>query len=115
MSCLFNSMSHFLNENPQEIRNKICDYLEQNPTIMDMSASDIIMFESGQTLENYIHSMRMPHIWGGAIEIAACVRIWNRPIIVRVDRTGEYITFTADGCEGNEMRFRWTGGHYDPI
>jgi hypothetical protein len=115
MSCLFHSMSAFLKEDPQVIRNKICDYLQTNPTIMDMSASDIIFFDSGKQLDDYVRNMRLSHVWGGAIEIAACIRIWNRPIRVRVERTGEFIDFTAPNCDGIPMTFRWTGGHYDPI
>lgn len=30
MSCLFNSLSYFINENSYDIRQKICNYLENN-------------------------------------------------------------------------------------
>ena len=35
MSCLFNSLSYFIKEDSYIIRNKICDYLEQNKKIID--------------------------------------------------------------------------------
>jgi hypothetical protein len=37
MSCLFNSMSHFIKEDggPSGIRQRICDYLEKNLPILE--------------------------------------------------------------------------------
>ena len=35
MSCLFNSLSHFIGEPSNEIRQKICDYLQENKPILD--------------------------------------------------------------------------------
>ena len=34
MSCLFNSLSYFIPENSYNIRQKICDYLEENKPII---------------------------------------------------------------------------------
>ena len=70
MSCLFNSLSYFIKENRNDIRQKICDYIEQNKPIMDgLDTKDIINYEG----PNYIQKMRNTSTWGGAIEIqAAC-------------------------------------------
>jgi hypothetical protein len=47
MSCLFNSLSFFLNEDSYTIRQKICDYLLNNGKIMDgLDTSFILNLES---------------------------------------------------------------------
>jgi hypothetical protein len=121
MSCLFNSMSRHLSEDPQAIRNKICDYLAINPmTDMGLSVSEIIHLESGSGLEEYIRSMRSPCTWGGAIEIAAAVQIWNCSFHVKVERTGHWIEFIKDPSLNkdeslNKYGLSWTGGHYEPL
>ena len=54
MSCLFNSLSYFIKENSNDIRQKICDYIEQNKPIMDgLDTKDIIKYEG----PNYIQKM----------------------------------------------------------
>ena len=35
MSCLFNSLNYFIGEGTFEVRQKICDYLQENKPIMD--------------------------------------------------------------------------------
>ena len=39
MSCLFNSFSRLLSQDPQAIRNRICDYLEAGEPIMMASTT----------------------------------------------------------------------------
>ena len=117
MSCLFNSMSRLFpnNQNPQEIRNKICDYLAANPqTSMGLSVSEIVKLESGQELDSYIQRMRSTCTWGGAIEIAAAAELWNCSIYVKVERTGKWIEFLKEGSE-TKYGLSWSGGHYEPI
>ena len=47
MSCLFNSMSYFLKEDSNIIRQKICDYLENNDKIMDgIETKEILSMDS---------------------------------------------------------------------
>jgi hypothetical protein len=115
MSCLFNSMSRHFGEDPQIIRNKICDYLSTNPmTEMGLHISEIIQIESGKNLEEYIHSMRSPCTWGGAIEIAAALQIWNCSFHVKVERTGNWIEFIKENAQ-QKYGLSWTGGHYEPL
>ncbi len=117
MSCLFNSMSRLFptEKNPQEIRNKICDYLATNPTLMDLSMSDIVQAdESSYDLVSYVHKMRSPCEWGGAIEIAAASELWNCSFYVKVERTGNWIEFLKEGSE-TKYGLSWSGGHYEPI
>jgi hypothetical protein len=103
------------NQNPQEIRNKICDYLATNPqTQMGLSVLEIVQAESGQELTAYIQQMRSSSTWGGAIEIAAASQIWNCSFYVKVERTGKWIEFLKEGSE-TKYGLSWTGGHYEPI
>lgn len=61
MSCLFNSLSYFLQINSFDIRQKICDYLQNNEKIMDgLSTIDILNMEN----KNYIETMRNMSTWG---------------------------------------------------
>jgi hypothetical protein len=102
-------------KNPQEIRNKICDYLAANPqTQMGLSVSEIVQAESGQQLDAYIQQMRRPCTWGGAIEIAAASELWNCSFYVKVERTGKIIEFIKEASD-TKYGLSWSGGHYEPI
>ena len=47
MSCLFNSLNYFVKEGSLEIRQKICDYLQENKPIIDgLETSTVLMFQS---------------------------------------------------------------------
>jgi hypothetical protein len=84
MSCLFNSMSHFIKEDgcPNGIRQRICDYLEKNlPILEGMETCDVLQLEA-PTAAHYISKMRKSSTWGGAIEIQCACNIWNARIIV---------------------------------
>ena len=131
MSCLFNSLSHFIAQtDPQAIRQRICDYLQANSPIIDgMSTHDVLQldssfanFSSGSVSSNssdqYIGAMRTLTTWGGAIEIQAACNIWNARIVVHDIRTGngqpiEFLpvsTITPDKI----FELEWNGGHYEP-
>jgi hypothetical protein len=116
MSCLFNSLQYFIGEGSFEIRQKICDYLEQNGKIIDGIETNVILqLESN----NYIQHMRTTSTWGGAIEIQAACNIWNISIIVRDrrnnnnDRSIEFLPVTCESSKKIELE--WTGGHYEPV
>ena len=90
MSCLFNSMSHFItdDEGPHGIRQRICDYLQNNLPILDgMETRDVLQLEASSS-EHYISNMRKSSTWGGAIEIQCACNIWNARIIVHDIRFG---------------------------
>jgi hypothetical protein len=92
MSCLFNSLHHFIpNESSHSIRQKICDYLQNNSPIMDgLETADILQLDSGPGgAVKYIESMRNVSTWGGAIEIQAACNLWSFRIIVRNNREQE--------------------------
>ncbi len=114
MSCLFNSMSYFLNENSYNIRQKICDYLENNSIIIEgIETKEILSMESN----NYISNMRNTSTWGGAIEIQASCNIWNMSVIVhdiRNKRNDKIVFVPINSTITNTIEVEWSGGHYEP-
>jgi len=117
MSCLFNSLSAFVPEPPQTIRQKICDFLATDPGLYDdLSASTAILIESGLPLSFYVKRMRVPSTWGGAIEIRSFVLLWNHSVKVWDIRQRRWIEFpTSKGGMEDSYAVSWTGGHYEPM
>lgn len=136
MSCLFNSMSHFIKEDggPHAIRQRICDYLQNNLPILDgMETRDILQLEA-PSYEHYISNMRKSSTWGGAIEIQCACNIWNARIVVRDIRNGnrnngnmnknnkiEFLPLHANAITSIhskliklDFELEWSGGHYEP-
>lgn len=124
MSCLFNSMSHFIKDElgSTGIRQRICDYLEQNlPILEGMETREILQLEA-PTSENYIAKMRHASTWGGAIEIQCACNIWNAHIIVHDIRScrsdNNKIEFLpvnySNSSPSIEFHLEWSGGHYEP-
>ena len=115
MSCLFNSLSHFIKLDSNTIRQQICDYLEQNKPILDgLETKDILVLEGNQ----YIQNMRRQNTWGGAIEIQAACNIWKMKTHVNCRRGNENsnIEFLPIiGEPEKEITLEWTGGHYEPV
>jgi hypothetical protein len=122
MSCLFNSLSHFIPQtDPHAIRQRICDYLQANSPIIDgMDTHEVLQLDSSKSSEQYIGAMRASSTWGGAIEIQAACNIWNARILVHDIRMGrghgqtiEFLpvaTITPD----RTFELEWSGGHYEP-
>jgi hypothetical protein len=134
MSCLFNSMSYFIKDDrgSNGIRQRICDYLEQNlPIIEGMETRDVLMLEA-PSYDKYISNMRKPSTWGGAIEIQCACNIWNTRIIVHDIRnrnrngnkciefvplqTPVAIPSSSTNVKPVEhaIHLEWSGGHYEP-
>ena len=125
MSCLFNSLSHFIPQtDPQAIRRRICDYLQANSPIIDgMTTHDVLQLDSGSSPDQYIGAMRILTTWGGAIEIQAACNIWNARIVVHDIRSGhgpkqtiEFLPVSNDAINSPDTTFtlEWSGGHYEP-
>lgn len=128
MSCLFNSLSHFIDEDSLQIRLKICDYLQENNPIIDgIETHEVLRFENAN-VHDYITNMRFTSTWGGAIEIQCACNIWNLRINVNNHREQDYrdqgyrdqcyriIEFLP--CSNNyekTIELYWTGGHYEPV
>ena len=134
MSCLFNSMAYFItyDRGSNGIRQRICDYLEQNlPIIEGMETCDVLKLEA-PSCEKYISNMRQPSTWGGAIEIQCACNIWNSRIIVHDIRNPnnpnnpnsngnkciEFVPLPASSTNVKpvelEFHLEWSGGHYEP-
>jgi hypothetical protein len=116
MSCLFDSLSYFLRYNSNEIRQKICDYLEQNKPIVDGLETNFILSLDGP---NYIKNMRKRSEWGGGIEIQAACNLWNLRIIVyNISRGGKKQPIEFIPIDGNyiyTIEITWNGSHYEPV
>ena len=115
MSCLFISLSHFLQEDNYIIRQKICDYLQENKPIIDgLDTTQVLQIENN----NYISNMRSTSTWGGAIEIQTACNIWNIQINVSNyrDNNNKIIEFIPiNGIITKIINIYWTGGHFEPI
>ena len=115
MSCLFNSMSRFLQLDINIIRQQICDYLQNNNIIIDGITTNSILEMEG---DNYVDKMRGQSTWGGAIEIQAACNIWNLKVVVHNNRDNPHtmIEFLPVNNNNNITRIielEWTGGHYE--
>ena len=122
MSCLFNSLSHFIPQtDPQAIRQRICDYLQSNSPIIDgMDTHEVLQLDSPNSYEQYIGAMRSPSTWGGAIEIQAACNIWSVRIIVHDIRSSqgqtpiEFLPISNTPPSDKPFELEWSGGHYEP-
>ena len=122
MSCLFNSLHHFIpNESSHSIRQKICDYLQNNSPIMDgLDTAVILELDSGAVgAGKYIEIMRRESTWGGAIEIQAACNLWCFKIIVKDIRNHNNIKniefIPVNNNFNKTIYLEWSGGHYEPV
>ena len=119
MSCLFDSLSKFSsNCSSNELRTIICDYLIQNPTLIDnLKADEIINYDSNMSLEKYIEKMRLSSTWGGSIEIKSFCNIFNiNVIVINIRDNNERIEFLCndDNCK-RYIEITWSGGHFERL
>lgn len=115
MSCLFNSLSNYLELSPVDIRNAVCTYLEKGGPLLDgLLTPDVLKLED----VNYVKTMQKCTTWGGAIEIQAACNIWKMRVLVRNARDSigsdiEFLPVSAD--YDRTIHLRWNGGHYEAI
>ena len=113
MSCLFNSISHFVHVPPADVRSAVCKYLEDgNPIIEGMATRDVLDLDRA----DYVQQMRQPSTWGGAIEIQAACNLYGLHAVVHDTRTSRGIEFLPIACElePRKIELRWSGGHFEP-
>ena len=123
MSCLFNSLSYFVEDSAWDIRQNICDFLANDNVLFDkVKSSDVVQWDDGAfELGEYVNKMRSSSTWGGAIEIKAFAEIYKKEVLVysfRSEERGALIaTFRPDNAEPDPspLLLEWTGGHYEPI
>lgn len=115
MSCLFDTLSVHVGLGSNELRQKICDYLEENPNLFeDISTEEYVKWvgEGYPNLKSYIMKMRNRSTWGGAIEIKAFCNMFNVNVNVNEKRgKNNKIEFVVDK-DTNELTINWNGGHY---
>lgn len=118
MSCLFRSLARFLPKEigPNKLRIIICNYLSKNPKLIDdLKANQIIKWENGMNLEQYIRRMRMNSSWGGAIEIRAFCDIFKRNVIIWSIPNKKFIEFISRYENDHFDKLYWNGYHYEPL
>ena len=114
MSCLFNSLSYYEKNDSPTIRAHICDYLQTDPMLYDVKASDWVKWEKNLDLNSYVTQMRSHSTWGGAMEIRSYVTLYNKRVLVHY-RNREIEFPCTGGTEGTEtIHLYYTGGHYEP-
>ena len=80
MSCLFDSIGHYLNAKSNDVREQICNYLKSsNELIEGVETKDLL----GMNVDKYVKKMRKNTTWGGGIEIKCACNIWNLKIILK--------------------------------
>ena len=118
MSCLFNSLSKFVNVKPNNLRENICNFLEKNPILITgddrnitnaLCVADIIPNE----LSTYLSKMRNSNTWGGGIEIKAFCEIYNYQVNVHIPNN-IMIPFYPIGLPLKIINISWTGNHFIP-
>jgi hypothetical protein len=117
MSCLFNSLSNFINLDSYNIRQKICNYLENNQPIIEGIDTDLIL-SLDSSKDDYINNMRSTSTWGGAIEIQAACNLWSlRIIIINIRNLPntqiEFLPLSNNYT--HTIKISWNGYHYEPI
>ena len=118
MSCLFNSLSRFVNIESidgAELRRLLCDFLEMNPSLIDdMNAENIIKEETNMPLAQYINLMRHSETFGGAIEIRAFTKLFKLNVMVKSLPNRKDIEF-IENPEYLWAVISWDGGHFEAI
>ena len=119
MSCLFNTLSRFIDIDSPSLRHNICNYLQNNPKLYDdIKAEDAIMWsnEGYQNIHDYISAMRSSSTWGGAIEIKCFCNMYNMKVVVHGQRNtikNEVVEFLPEiTTTTTEIHINWNGGHY---
>ena len=116
MSCLYRALSRFHNNiNTDQLRQLLCNYLQSNPTLGGMKASDSILHEKNISLQQYVNQMRNNSEWGGAIEIKAYCDIFSRNVSVKSLPNNKNIEFLSEKKSNILDKIYWTGGHYEAI
>lgn len=118
MSCLFESIGYFIGESGNDIRKRVCDYLEQNkPIVKGVDTNKIIEYKNDSVI-NYIIQMRSKSTMGSVIEIQAACNIWKISIIVHnnIDLDNNVIQFIPmNKLYDQTIDIFWTGSNYEPI
>jgi hypothetical protein len=113
MSCLFESLSSFIqNMTHENLRKIICDFLITNPVLFDsFRASD--SFWENSSLKDYVDNMRSLSTWGSALEIKAFCELFKINVIIH--HNNRLIEFKYSKNSNININLGYTGNHYFPI
>lgn len=125
MSCLFNSIAHFIRNEMEirgirDLRKEICDYISLNrgEKFGDVSIEEWIKFSNetegiGKTVDEYLLKMNHDSQMGGGIELAVASRIFN--LAIKVEHNQRIISeFNFSQAPVQEITLLYSGNHYDP-
>ena len=130
MSCLFRSLSYFIeNMDENSLRKMIADHLETDPDLFgegeQTRLSKVVPESEGVSHQEYVRRMRLPSTWGGAIEIKAFCDLFHAVVRVKVLSSGEWIVFEPEQCQPKNftplqktcpmLSISWNGSHYEPL
>eukprot|EP00929_Paragymnodinium_shiwhaense_P000177 TRINITY_DN100421_c0_g1_i1.p1 TRINITY_DN100421_c0_g1~~TRINITY_DN100421_c0_g1_i1.p1 ORF type:complete len:543 (+),score=77.38 TRINITY_DN100421_c0_g1_i1:176-1804(+) len=131
-SCLFHSLAYnmkkmgmgsgSLDARGPRLRQAVAKYLAEHAdeTVAGTSFRDYILWDRGLTIEEYLKDMADSSIWGGAVEIAAFIRMerLNVQIYDPIGRTGKFrrvLSFEYAPSSG-KCSIVWSGKyHYDAL
>ena len=119
MSCLFDSLSVFVNKSSAELREEIVEFIRRGKELVEGLPTDtLVRFTEGQTLQEYTSRMSTRSAWGGAIEIKAFCELYRKIVVVHfVNKTIEFLP-SSKGTKGTRIvkcHIRYTGNHYTPM
>ena len=116
MSCLFNTLSQFVDLNGKELRQNICNYMKNNPIIIDEIRIEEFVDGNDEfdDIEEYIKKMESTSSWGGGIEIKLFCNMYNKSVIVKNTQDGKTIEFLPFNkvSEKDIIKINWNGYHY---
>ena len=128
MSCLFRSLGRFLSMDENTMRTRICDFMRSDPVIFDnIKLSELIVhqpdikLDQQQSLESYISQMMSPHTMGGAFEIWAFTKLFNKNarVLLIAGFTGHFnstkFTEFISHVDNEWVQITWSGTHYEPV
>ena len=114
MSCYFDSVSSFIHINPFSFRQMICDYLENNYSVMEGMNTHTLLDSIDK---QYILKMRNPQTWAGGIEISATCNLFALKIIVYSFQNGKHNNYEFIPIYKRYRKIiylNYNGEHYTP-
>lgn len=114
MSCLFNTLSKFVDLDSNDLRENICNYMSNNPVVIDDIKINEFVKGATDDMEAYVKDMKKRSTWGGGIEIKLFCNMYNKAVIVENTQDGKYIEFLPKGkySKDDVIQIKWNGGHY---
>ena len=114
MSCLFDTLSKFVDLNSNDLRQNICNYMSNNPIVIDDIKINQFLKGNTNNMEEYVKDMKKKSTWGGGIEIKLFCNMYNKVVIVENTQDGKHIEFLPFGKYSKKdiINIKWNGSHY---